>query len=173
MDIEKLLKHMAWANQEILSKLSEFPDEALDAYLVNPEWTVREIARHIASSATWYGWRLLEKESLTDAENVAWKAKLEETEIPPATMADLSIILDRLAKADAVLLDAAQLPESFITHTMDGRTVSRARSTIISQSIHHAIEHRAQLVDALESRGFTGINLDLYDVWYFSDTIAE
>ncbi len=57
MDAEKLFKHMAWANSEILKKVAELPDEALDAYAVNPEWTVREIARHIASSATWYGWR--------------------------------------------------------------------------------------------------------------------
>lgn len=164
---------MAWANQEIITKVATFPDEALDAYITNPEWTVREIARHIASSATWYGWRLLDKESLSEGEKVSWKGKLVETEIPPKTMAEMGVLLERLAKADAELLKASSLPEGFLTHTMDGRTISRARSTIISQSIHHSIEHRAQLVDALEFRGFTGINLDHYDVWGFSDTIGE
>mgnify|MGYP000269950152 CR=1 FL=1 len=79
MDAAKLLKHMAWANKEILTKVSALPDSALDAYVVNPEWTVREISRHIASSATWYGWRLLDRSAFTDAENAAWQSKLEET----------------------------------------------------------------------------------------------
>ena len=173
MDAAKLLKHMAWANQEILTQVSSMPDEALDAYAVNPEWTAREIMRHIASSATWYGYRLIDKEALTEAEKNVWKEKLAETEIPPATMKDMQVLLDRLKAADSELLSAAKKPEGFIVHTMDGRTVSRARSTIISQSIHHATEHRAQLVSALEAKGFVGINLDDYDVWYYSDTIGE
>ena len=171
--MEKLLKHMAWANQEIFTKVSQLPNTALDAYAVNPEWTAREIMRHIASSATWYGYRLLDRALLTDEDKAAWKSKLADTEIPPATMKDMPILLERLEKADALLFAAAQEPEGFIIHTMDGRTVSRARSTIISQSVHHATEHRAQLISALEAKGYNSINLDDYDVWYFSDTINE
>ena len=173
MDAAKLLKHMAWANQEIFTKVSQLPDEALGAYAVNPEWTAREIMRHIASSATWYGYRLLDRTLLSDEDKAAWKSKLAETEISPVTMKDMPILLERLAKADALLFAAAQEPEGFIVHTMDGRTIKRARSTIISQSIHHATEHRAQLVSALEAKGFNTINLDDFDVWYYSDTIGE
>jgi uncharacterized damage-inducible protein DinB len=173
MDAAKLLKHMAWANQEIFSKVAELPDEALDAYAVNPEWTAREIMRHIASSATYYGYRLIDKEALSESEKSEWQAKLEATHIPPANMGEMKTILDRIEVADAELLRAASEPEGFVVHTMDGRTVSRARSTIISQSIHHATEHRAQLISALEAKGYKTINLDDYDVWYFSDTIGE
>lgn len=173
MDAAKLLKHMAWANQEIFTQVSAMPDEALDAYAVNPEWTAREIMRHIASSATYYGYRLIDKDALTEAELAAWQVKLEATHISPATMKDMEVLLDRLQAADAELLRAAAEPEGFIVHTMDGRTVNRARSTIISQSIHHATEHRAQLVSALEAKGFVGINLDDFDVWYYSDTVGE
>lgn len=173
MDAAKLLKHMAWANQEIFSKVAELPDEALDAYAVNPEWTAREIMRHIASSATYYGYRLIDKDALSAGEKSEWQSKLEATHVPPANMRDMKVILDRVAAADAELLRAASEPEGFVVHTMDGRTVSRARSTIISQSIHHATEHRAQLVSALEAKGFITINLDDYDLWYYSDTIGE
>jgi uncharacterized damage-inducible protein DinB len=173
MDAVKLLKHMAWANQEIFSKVAELPDEALDSYAVNPEWTAREIMRHIASSATYYGYRLIDKEALSESEKSEWQSKLDATHIPPANMSEMKTILERIATADAELLSAASEPEGFVVHTMDGRTVSRARSTIISQSIHHATEHRAQLISALEAKGFVGINLDDYDVWYFSDTIGE
>jgi uncharacterized damage-inducible protein DinB len=173
MDAAKLLQHMAWANREIFSKVAELPDEALDAYAVNPEWTAREIIRHMASSATYCGYRLVDKEALSESENLEWQAKLEATHVPPANMSEMTVILDRIAAADGELLRAASQPEGFVVHTMDGRTVSRARSTIISQSIYHATEHRAQLISALEAKGFAGINLDDHDVWYFSDTIGE
>jgi uncharacterized damage-inducible protein DinB len=173
MDAEKLLRHMAWANQEILSKVADLPDEALGAYVVNPEWTVREIARHIASSATWYGWRLLDKSKFTEEETQAWQVTLDLTEIQPATAADIQVTLDYLKVADAALLAAAQLPEGDNFIEREGKTIVRKRSTIISQAIHHATEHRAQLVAALEARGFTSINLDDYDLWAYSSTINE
>ena len=173
MDAEKLLRHMAWANHQIFSKVAELDDKALDTYAVNPEWTVREITRHIASSATWYGWRLLDKSSWSEAEHALWQAKLDETETPATTMKDLQIVIDCLAAADSVLLDAARLPEGTVIREWEGKTIIRARSTIISQAIHHATEHRAQLVSALEARGFTTINLDDYDLWSYADTIGE
>jgi uncharacterized damage-inducible protein DinB len=173
MDIEKMLKHMAWANREILGKVAELPDAALDSYLVNPEWTVREITRHIASSATWYGWRLLDKTHFTDEDSAAWQRKLDLTEVQPATSKDVLISIAYLKDADAELLAASRLPEGNTEREWNGELIVRKRSTIISQAIHHATEHRAQLVAALEVRGFTGINLDDYDLWNFADTIGE
>ena len=168
-----MLKHMAWANKEILSKVAQLPDEALDSYLVNPEWTAREITRHIASSATWYGWRLLDKSNLTEDENTAWQEKLELTEVQPATAKDVLVSIAYLKDADAELLSASQLPEGDVMREWNGEIIVRKRSTIISQAIHHATEHRAQLVAALEARGYTGINLDDYDLWNYADTIGE
>lgn len=173
MDAEKLLKHMAWANTEILSKVAELPDAALDAYAVNPEWTVREIARHIASSATWYGWRLLDRSNFTEIESAQWQAKLDETEIPPATVADIQILIDRLKDADQLLFEEAARPEGTVVREWQGKTIVRARSTVAAQAIHHATEHRAQLVAALEARGFTSINLDDYDLWNYCDKFGE
>ncbi|MEN9324431.1 MAG: hypothetical protein RL414_185 [Actinomycetota bacterium] len=173
MDAEKLVKHMAWANQEIISQVMNMPNEALDAYVVNPEWTVREIARHIASSATWYGWRLLDKSAWSESDHVSWKSKLDATEIPPATSKDIAALLNKLSDADEVLLEAARKPEGEVLREVDGKMIIRARSTIISQAIHHATEHRAQLVSALEARGFTSINLDDCDLWAYCDKHGE
>ncbi len=173
MDSTKLLKHMAWANQAILTKVSELPDEALDAYAVNPEWTAREIVRHIASSATWYSWRLLDKSNFTETQNSEWQKKLELTEIQPLTSKDVLVSISYLKEADAELLAASKLPEGDVVRDWKGKTIIRKRSTIIAQAIHHATEHRAQLVAALEVRGFTSINLDDYDLWNYADTIGE
>jgi uncharacterized damage-inducible protein DinB len=45
--------------------------------------------------------------------------------------------------------------------------VKRWRSTILSQAIHHATEHRAQLASALEAKGFKPMDLDELDLWAF------
>jgi len=173
MNAEKLFKHMSWANQQVVGKLAHLPNEALDAYAVNPEWTVREIARHICSSATWYGWRLLDRTKLSQSELDALKAKLDATEIPPATAQDIPALLAKMLEADAVLLAASRELEGTIERVVDGKTIIRARSTVLSQSIHHATEHRAQLVSALEAKGFTNINLDDYDLWAYCDAFGE
>ncbi len=48
-----------------------------------------------------------------------------------------------------------------------GKLVKRWRSTILSQAIHHATEHRAQIASALEAKGFTPVDLDELDLWAF------
>ena len=173
MEISKLLRHMAWANQQIIGKVSQLPDEALDAYQVNPDWTVREIIRHTAGASTWYVYRLLDRATLSEDDKAQWKQRLSDTDIAPARTADIAKVLEKLAISDAELLKASELPEGVVVRELDGKTITRARSTVISQSIHHATEHRAQLVAALESRGFNAINLDDFDLWNFGDTINE
>jgi len=49
----------------------------------------------------------------------------------------------------------------------EGEQVKRWRSTILSQAIHHATEHRAQIASALEAKGFTPVNLDDLDLWSY------
>ena len=173
MDITKLLKQRAWDNEEIFTKVSQLPDEALDSFVVNPQWTVREIVRHIASSATWYGWRLLDKSAFTEADSAAWQKKLDLTEIQPGTARDVLTTIEYVKAADAELLAASLLPEGDVEREWNGQTIIRKRSTIISQAVHHATEHRAQLVSALEAKGFNSINLDDYDLWNYADTIGE
>ena len=173
MNADKLLKHMAWANEQVYIKVSALPDEALKSFAVNPEWTAAEILRHINSSATWYGWRLLDKSGFTPEESAAWQEKLDRTEIQPVVAHDVLGILEQLKRADQVLLEASRLPEGVVIREFEGKIISRARSTVISQAVHHATEHRAQLISALEAGGFTSINLDDYDLWAFSSQFGE
>ena len=173
MNADKLLKHMAWANEQVYTKVSALPDEALKTFAVNPEWTAAEILRHINSSATWYGWRLLDKSGFTPEESAAWQEKLDRTEIQPVVAHDVLGILEQLKRADNVLLEASYLPEGVVIREFEGKVISRARSTVISQAVHHATEHRAQLISALEAGGFTSINLDDYDLWAFSSQFGE
>jgi hypothetical protein len=41
--LETMLRHMGWANQQIISQIIELPDEALGAYVTHKEWNVAQI----------------------------------------------------------------------------------------------------------------------------------
>lgn len=145
---------MAWANQEVYAAVQTLPLEALGSFIVNPEWTAGAILEHIAGSAEWYVY------CLTGNHN-GWSTTV------PATMDDVASLATLLAGYDAALLDLANESDGVVSFTNEYGTRSALRSTIISQVIHHATEHRAQLVDALESRGHRPVNLDDLDLWAF------
>jgi uncharacterized damage-inducible protein DinB len=173
MEMEKILKHMAWANQQIIGKISELPAAALDSYVVNPGWTVGTIVRHIASASNWYVWRLLDKSNFTDADNALWKKRLADADEESPVMQDLSKVLEILQLSDSELLEQSLLPDGDVAREFNGDQHVFTRSTILSQAVHHATEHRAQAVAALELRGFSSINLDGYDLWNFSIKVGK
>jgi uncharacterized damage-inducible protein DinB len=173
MDMEKILKHMAWANQEIIGKINELPKEALDAYAVNPEWTVGNIVRHIGSASNWYVWRLLDREVFTPDEKAFWEDRLKDADEAAPLMQDIANVLAILKDCDAWLLEQSQKPEADVAREFGGGEHVFQRSTIISQAVHHATEHRAQAVSALELRGYGSIILDEYDLWNFNIKVGR
>lgn len=170
---EKLLKHMAWANVEILVRVAALPDEALDAYIVNPEWTVREIIEHYVRSAHFYGYRLQKRTPEDTPVEDAKRDSYVQNQISLSKSSDILALVEFLKKADRVLLEESYEDEGFVYREVDGKIIERARTTIIFQAVHHATEHRAQLVSALEARGFGSISLDDFDLWAFADKFGE
>ena len=100
ISLQRALEHMAWANQEIYKLIAELPDEALDAYATDPEFPVREILRHIASSSGSYASRLEETAPVV----------LEQ----PKNMAELRELSKILAVNDARLLKLVDLEDKTI-----------------------------------------------------------
>jgi uncharacterized damage-inducible protein DinB len=155
--IEKLLGHMAWANQKLIAALADLPNEALSAFATDPEWKVAEILRHFMSSADWYGWRV------TGEDHIDFPA--------PTQISELSLYAELAATFDDRLLRASREPD--LVFQSPGYDRLRARSTIISQAVHHATEHRAQIVSALEAQGFKSISLDGFDLWEYCNEVGE
>lgn len=149
----RLLRHMAWANQRVYDEVQKLPDEALNAFLVNADWTAARLLQHIVGGADWYVFCLTE-------------APLGEIKLPN-TMQDLDILKEQLAEFDEKILNQANLPETYLTIKEDNSSWQILRSTILAQAINHATEHRTQLVDALESSGHIQISLDDLDLWSF------
>jgi len=133
--MDRSLRHMAWANQRIYSAFASLPDEALDAYILNPDWTARQILQNIVSGADWYVYCL----------GIAgWN------DIPqPRVIADVSNLAKTLAICDALILSAALADEELLTFEEGEKKISVLRSTLLAEAVHHATEHRAHLLDGL------------------------
>jgi len=170
---QKMIKHMAWANQEVLSRVASLPDEALGSFVVNPDWTVREIIAHIVRSSHFYGYRLQMSSLEAVAQRDAKRDVYLENEKELTRSVEVLKLLSMLQASDQTILDESHADEGIVYRVVDGALIERARSTIIFQAIHHATEHRAQLVSALESGGYSAINLDEFDLWAYADKFGE
>ena len=155
----RLLRHMAWANQSVFDSVKSLPDLALGTYIVNSEWTAGRILQHIVGGADWYVYCLTQ---------TPWRdIKL------PESMEDLNLLQQHLAEFDARIFSQSELPDEYITIKEDDRSWQALRSTILAQAIYHSAEHRTQLIDALESRGYSPIYLDDLDLWKFEEFERE
>ena len=154
--LDRLFRHMAWANQSLLEQLQRMPSESLALTSENKEWSVAVIAEHFVRSAGFYVSRVRGEALPTDFKT-------------PSTREDLLGLAQRCAAFDDQLRELARMPEATTTYQREGKTIVRARSTILGQSIHHATEHRAQIADILSFHGVKAIDLDEMDVWAYSD----
>jgi len=129
----------------------------LKSFATNPEWKVAEILRHIVESANFYAFRITGN----------FPAKVDESEAQP-TRDDLESLREKARAVDQALLECEKLEDVEVEFVRNnGEKVKRWRSTILSQAIHHATEHRAQIASALEAKGFAPVDLDELDLWSY------
>jgi uncharacterized damage-inducible protein DinB len=152
---DRVFRHMAWANAQLFAVLQTLPDAVLEYSEPGNPWNVAMIVQHMAGSATAYA-RLLD-----ETYQPAWIER-------PTTTAACALVANACADADARLHQAAQTPQGVIVRR-DNPTLTRARTTVLAQAVHHATEHRAQIAGALIAHGVTALNLDDLDVWAFGD----
>ncbi len=151
----RLFRHSAWASQRVYEAVTQLPLEALDAYVSDPEWSVGRILQHIVGGADWYVYCLTQA-PLGDQKK-------------PADMDDVRSLAAEVARYDEAIASQASLPDEYLTITEGDKSWQNLRSTILAEAIYHAAEHRTQLVDALEARGFKAISLDSLDLWVFEN----
>ena len=157
--LDRLLRHMAWANAQLVARLQEQPVDALALTAPQNEWSVGQILAHLLNAARGYATRMEGVPRPPDAET-------------PTTADEVADIGVRLAATDASLRAQATEPDVLIRHPKrpDEQDL---RSTILAQSIHHATEHRAQIAGALSTNGNDAIDLDAIDVWEHADSEGQ
>jgi uncharacterized damage-inducible protein DinB len=156
--LDRLLRHMAWANATLIATLAELPDSALALASPRNEWPVARILNHLVSAAAGYASQL---------EGGPYPPRTA----PPTAAAQLRDLAERCAGVDARLRAQAAFPEGLASYD-DHRDGPDARSTVLAQAIHHATEHRAQIAGALSTNGLDAIDLDALDLWAFAEEEA-
>ena len=154
--LDRLFRHMAWANAYVFAQLKELPGEVLDLKAPKNEWSVGKIAEHLVRAAGFYVTRL--GREITSNNYVI-----------PSNSAEISRLAQLCSEFDAQLRELAGEPDAITTYERDGKTIHRARSTILGQSIHHATEHRAQIAGILALHGINAVDLDAIDMWGLGD----
>jgi uncharacterized damage-inducible protein DinB len=155
MDVvtDRLFRHLAWANSYVFDAIAGQPVECLAMTAPNDTWTVAEILEHLTASR--------------------YADLLDETgDIPtevPTTIADVLALKKMSAGFDARLRESAKNPVGFVEFQGDDRIIRRSRETILTQAIHHATEHRAQIAGIFANNGLKVIDLDAIDLWEFAN----
>ena len=150
---------MSWANQFVFDKLGQLTEEDWKLRLTKEDWSVQELANHIVLAAGGYAHRV---------SGIAVSTGLDQKMVIP-----LPDLQKYCAKADEILRIESHKSDEINTYVREGKNIERSRSTIISQSIHHATEHRAQISDTLKVHGIRILDLDEIDLWAFSDFAGE
>jgi uncharacterized damage-inducible protein DinB len=157
--LDRLRRHMAWANAQLVARLVEQPVAALALTAPGNDWSAGRILAHLVNAAQGYGSRMAGGPRPSDAE-------------PPTSTAELADLGARLAAADATLRAQATEPDVMVSHPDPARPHD-LRSTILAQAIHHATEHRAQIAGALATNRNGAIDLDAIDVWEHADNEGQ
>ena len=152
--LARLFRHMAWANNQVFTQLSTLPESALSFSAWNPEWTVGKITNHIVIAQGRFLTRLQKLDPLPENEF-------------PLTSLGMQNLAQKSLENDAALQKFLDLPDEMLTFLRYGNTVSFLTSTVLSQVVHHATEHRAQIADILAVNNMDVINLDALDLWSF------
>ena len=153
--LDRLLRHMAWANATLIARLAQLPVADLSLASPRNEWTVAMILDHLVSAAGRYAARLEGAPRPNRPASAATAAGLEELAADCAAY-------DARIRAQAPQPDG---PADYAEHD----TEPRARSTVAAQAIHHATEHRAQIAAALATNGIDAIDLDALDLWSYGE----
>ena len=155
MDVvtDRLFRHLAWANTYVFDRIAEQPEEHLILTAPNDTWTVAEILEHLTASR--YA-------DLLDGTG----------DIPtqvPSNKADVLALKELSHGFDVRLRESAKNPVGFVEFQDEERTIRRNRETILTQAIHHATEHRAQIAGIFANHGLKVIDLDAIDMWEFAN----
>ncbi len=153
--LDRLLRHMAWANAALFARLTEVPVDDLALASPRNEWSVAMILDHLVSAAGRYAARLE-------------GAPRPDRDASPATAAGLAALAADCAAYDSRIRAQAGMPDGPADYA-DPVTEPRARSTVLGQAIHHATEHRAQIAAALATNGIDAIDLDALDLWSYGE----
>lgn len=152
--VERLFRHLGWANAHVLASLATLTDEQLGCASPGSDWSAAAIAQHLVHVSGLYASRL-------DGAAAPAATAL------PTNSAQIADLAQRCAEYDARLLVESGQPEGIVEYVREGKHMRRTRSALLAQALLHANEHRAQIAGALDAHGVRAIDLDALSPWQF------
>ena len=153
--IETLFSHHLWSNLRLFELCAGLNDEQLNASISNTYGTIRDTLQHITLSERSYLSRITTSQSYKRAKGA-----------PPLTLAEM---LESIQLTGAGFIKAAPQVQATDSVEVDWEGTPRAvpSAVILTQAIHHATEHRTQVMATLQHIGVEPPDID---GWTYFDT---
>jgi uncharacterized damage-inducible protein DinB len=156
ISLEVALKQMAWADEKLFAFLLTQPDEVWRAKFADDEWPVYSYVFHLVASADWYAFELGRK--LTFSKE-------------PESIAEVRGLGNIWKETNAYLVEQASLNDEMVKFEENGQEHEVLRSTVLSQAVIHAVEHRIHIATALKISGFVFPELEDFSVWGYINSL--
>jgi uncharacterized damage-inducible protein DinB len=164
-----LARHKTWAALRLIEYCEALGDEQLDATIPGTYGTVRETLRHIVDSDEGYFSQLTRRPFRTRAEAAAFD-RPDPMPDGPVPLAELAERVRGLGPLWEAMVEDPQLANREIT-TTDGLRVPAA--VPLAQSIHHADDHRSQVMSILGALGLETPGPNGLDMWGFAEATGQ
>ena len=148
----ELFRHKTWATLRLIEYCQELDNELLDATIPGTYGTIRDTLRHLVNAEEGY-FAILTGKRLSEP-------------LPhgPIPLAELAERIRRLGTRWEVLAQDIELADREVT-SRDGWPRSGWRmlgAVPMAQAIHHADDHRSQVLSILGARGLGAPDLDVW-----------
>jgi uncharacterized damage-inducible protein DinB len=155
----EMFRHKTWATLRLLDYCQGLADEHLDAAIPGTYGTIRDTVRHLVDAEEGY-FSILTRERFPTKEAAAAFAFPDPLPDGPVPLDELAQRIRRLGPRWEALVADTDLPDRDVT-TTDGFRVPGA--VPMAQAIHHADDHRTQILSILGARGLPVPDLGVWD----------
>ena len=139
--LTNIFKHNLWANQRHFEKSKELTDEQLAASIPGTFGTIKDTLRHIAAAEQSY------------LSRISTGKPFPRDDVPaPETIGEMLTVVKETGRGFIEWTPRVKA-EDTVTLDWDGTPREVPKTTILTQVINHANEHRAQVMTILTQEG--------------------
>ena len=161
----ELYRHKTWATLRLIAHCQGLAGEHLDATIAGTFGTVRDTLRHLVDAEEGY-LSIVTREPFRTKEAAAAFTRGDELPEGPVPLDELAERIRRMGPQWETLAQDPDLPDREVT-TTDGFRMPAALP--MAQAIHHADDHRTQVLSILGARG---LEVPELGVWEYDWSVA-
>jgi len=161
----ELYRHKTWATLRLIAHCQGLAGEHLDATIPGTYGTVRDTLRHLVDSEEGY-LSIVTRQPFRTKDAAAAFTRPDQMPDGPIPLDELAERIRRMGPQWETLAQDPHLPDQEVT-TTDGFRMPAALP--MAQAIHHADDHRTQVLSILGARG---LEVPELGVWEYDWSVA-